>query len=113
MDEITEKEVPQEAVSQESTQENVQENVQADPTKDIKVGYYVALKKDGEISFEILGNEVGIIELMGLHEMAGLRLHEPLETAKLQQVNQALTLILQLLQNRKSTIGQNSIVLPK
>jgi hypothetical protein len=37
---------------------------------EVKCGYVVAIKHDGQIDFKVFGNSQGLIELLGLHEYA-------------------------------------------
>jgi hypothetical protein len=48
------------------------------PTPDespTKCGYVIGVREDGTFIFDILGTVPGIIELLGLHTIAGERLH--------------------------------------
>jgi hypothetical protein len=51
-----------------------------------RCGYIIAIDKDGEYSFRVFGQEPGTIELLGLHEIAHMKLHEPFERGKLSQL---------------------------
>lgn len=45
----------------------------------MKCGYVVGLSQNGDFVFEVLGEQVGLVELMGLHTYADHRLHVALE----------------------------------
>lgn len=75
---------PLDAKEEEETVQEEQpqgENLEGEkpPTKavnlpEMKCGYVVGIQPDGEFVFEVMGEEVGLIELMGLHKYADHRL---------------------------------------
>jgi hypothetical protein len=46
---------------------------QLDLQKDLKVGYVVGLKNDGNFVFSVVGKEPGLMELLGVHHHATSR----------------------------------------
>jgi len=47
---------------------------------EIKVGYTVALMGDGALVFDFLGEELGLIELLGLQEFAKMKIQTYIES---------------------------------
>ena len=47
--------------------------------EDLQVGYAVELTSAGEFNFVVFGSDPGIVELMGLHKYAELRIQRLLE----------------------------------
>lgn len=41
---------------------------------DVKVGYFVGLNEKGKFDFRVLGNHSTLVELLGLHQYANLRI---------------------------------------
>jgi hypothetical protein len=55
-----------------NTQQNQTENVKEMPP--LACGYVVGLQEDGKFFFEVLGNNNGLLQLLGLHSYAGHRI---------------------------------------
>ncbi len=72
-------------------QETTQSSVFLD---DFRCGYLIAVDKEGKFDFRIFGKETGAIELLGLHEIASIRLHEPFEKDKLARLHTLLEKVL-------------------
>ena len=45
----------------------------------IRCGYIIGIREDGNIVFELLGNAPGLAELLGLHEVASERLKNKMD----------------------------------
>lgn len=41
--------------------------------EDLKSGYIVGLTKEGELVFELFGSDKGLVDILGLHQYAGVR----------------------------------------
>jgi len=54
----------------------------------IKCGYVVGLQPDGSIEFHVMGEDAGLVQLLGLHAYAGKRIEIAFETS--QNVGNAL-----------------------
>jgi hypothetical protein len=63
----------------------------------VKCGYFIGLKEDGDFVFEILGDQVGIVELLGLHKFAEHKLMKPIQDKENQKVEKMLQTIISLL----------------
>ena len=51
-----------------------QQNQDLDLQKDLKCGYVVGMKADGNFVFSVVGKEPGLMELLGLHHHANTRI---------------------------------------
>ena len=67
-------------------QEKVSEDISLCPAeeteqekKELKVGYAVGITDEGQFDFAIFGSEPGLVELMGLHKFAELRIQKLLQ----------------------------------
>lgn len=49
----------------------------------MKVGYLVAISSSGEFVFEVFGEEQGLVEVMGLHQFAGLKINQILDAKQM------------------------------
>lgn len=47
---------------------------QEEPQKEPRVGYAVGITEDGQFDFAVFGSEPGLVELMGLHKYAEMRI---------------------------------------
>jgi len=59
----------------------------------IKCGYVVALKDNGDLIFELIGTNQGVIETLGLHEYATTKINRPFKEMELEKINQSIRLI--------------------
>ena len=50
---------------------------------DIKVGYIVGLTKSGDFVFDVLGQEKGLVEVLGIHKYADLRVEQLVDTSQM------------------------------
>jgi hypothetical protein len=67
---------------------------EVDLTK-VKCGYIVALQDDGELIFETMG--AGIVEMLGLHQYAGIKIQRPFNDMSLERINQTLQVMSKLI----------------
>lgn len=78
---------------------------QAAPTQlsaaDLRMGYLVGLTKDGNFVFQVVGQEPGLVELLGLHQYAGLKVKSALDGSQnsgdklVAEVGRAVSVLLQ------------------
>jgi len=54
--------------------------------ENFKCGYMIALDAEDKFVFETFGTEVGQVQLLGLHEIANMKLHDPIEQKKFQKL---------------------------
>lgn len=52
-----------------------------EPQQELKYGYMIAIKSDDTLSFEILGEQPGVAELLGLHVIAQEKLLSQMDIA--------------------------------
>jgi ATP-dependent 26S proteasome regulatory subunit len=67
-DQVQNENEPVEAVTEES--QSTEQQLQL---ADLKVGYVVGLTDDGNFVFDIFGKKKGLVEILGLHQHASLR----------------------------------------
>jgi hypothetical protein len=51
-----------------------------------KCGYMIALDREDKFVFETFGTEVGTVQLLGLNEIAKMKIHDPIEQKKFQKL---------------------------
>ncbi len=62
-----------------SDEENKVEETEESLDDSMKVAYVVGLDNDGNFVFNIFGKDKGLIEVLGLHELAGHKIKQMLE----------------------------------
>jgi hypothetical protein len=87
-------------MSEETTTINTsQETLQTTASLDLDkflCGYMIAIDEENKFDFRVFGKRTGAVELLGLHEIANIRLHEPFERDKLAHTNAYLEKIVKL-----------------
>lgn len=77
---------------------------------DIQTGYVIALLKNGEISFKVIGEVAGIVELAGLNQVATTKINIALAHEEQEADNQKLY---KALEAALATIKQMSEVIKR
>ena len=57
----------------------IEEEVIEDPDESMRVAYLVGLDNEGNFVFNVFGKEKGLVEVLGLHQLAGHKLKQMLE----------------------------------
>jgi hypothetical protein len=76
------------------------------PVEEVQCGYIVALKKDGSLVFEFLGETQGLVEILGLHQFASLKINEPLRRSELEPIHKVINGILQILMKKDEEVSR-------
>lgn len=94
-----------------TNEENETEQVKTLNLSSLKAGYVVGVNDKSELVFEILGKDIGLVEMLGLHEYANHRIDVmkdlnqgygiPLLSQQLGQVGQMLQVMLNMLTNQQ------------
>ena len=92
---------------------------------EIETGYVVGIQPDGMIYFQVLGEKQGLIELLGLHQIAEHRLNGAIDAnqgygypvvarqiAQLAEYNRQVGETLKVVLNTMSKSSENRIITP-
>jgi hypothetical protein len=76
--------------------------------QDLSCGYVVGVKKDGSFVFQVLGEEKGVIQLLGLNQFAKKQINT-LTDANLNQGVPLLMNVLQKLHSRLESLEEKNV----